>query len=110
MRAAAIATPGGDNWFDNFSSNPNSPLTGVRRQEPTFPSLAYDRGPPGPWMPVPTRDSAESSGDDDEAGRLVAVRDSDEEEEAEERENGTGRSRHAADVREENSVQRFNLT
>jgi len=108
MRAAAAATPGGDNWFDNFSSNPNSPLTGVRRQEPTFPSLAYDRGPPGTWTLVPPRDSPESSGDD-EAGGLVAVRDSDEEEE-EERENGTGRSRHAADVRDENSVQRFNLT
>ena len=109
MRAATAATPGGDNWFDNFSSNPNSPLTGVRRQEPTFPSLAYDRGPPGVWTLVPARDSAESSGDD-EAGGLVAVRDSEEEEEEEERENGTGRTRHAADVREENPVQRFNLT
>jgi len=54
---------------------------------------------------VPPRDSAESSGDDEEDGGLVAVRDSDEEDE----EDSPGESRHAADL-EENSVQRFNLT
>ncbi|KAG0642575.1 hypothetical protein HOY80DRAFT_607336 [Tuber brumale] len=63
MRSTA---PGGENWFDSFSSNPNSPLTGVGRQEPVFPSLAHDRRSSGAWMLVPPRDSGESS--DDEAG------------------------------------------
>ncbi|KAG0134738.1 hypothetical protein HOY82DRAFT_207640 [Tuber indicum] len=61
-------TPGGENWFDSFSSNPNSPLTGIGREEPVFPSLAHDRRSSGAWMLVPPRDSVESS--DDEAGGL----------------------------------------
>ncbi|CUS07976.1 unnamed protein product [Tuber aestivum] len=67
MRTAS-ATPGSDNWFDSFSSNPNSPLTGVRRQEPTFPSLAHSGRPADAWMLVPPRDSAESSDDEEEGG------------------------------------------
>ncbi|RPA97251.1 hypothetical protein L873DRAFT_1142522 [Choiromyces venosus 120613-1] len=96
MRAA---TPGGENWFDNFSSNPNSPLTGVRRQEPVFPSTfthAHDRKPAGAWTLVPPRDSVGSS-DDDEAGGLVAARDSeDSTHSGEEERAGGSSSRHAA--------------
>jgi hypothetical protein len=84
-------------WFDNFSSNPNSPLTGVRVGEVVFPGQVYgyarvgddgaivadagggmQGGRKGNWTLVPTRYES-----DDETERALAlVRDRDSEDSA----------------------------
>jgi hypothetical protein len=81
VRAPGRGVGGGGEWFDSFSSNPNSPLSGVRLQEPVFPSLAAAVGgnsrQDNTWMLVPPKEDSDGDEGSEDSEDIEDCRDRD---------------------------------